>query len=288
MNSCQINQKKRGNSVTVITFANFKGGVGKTTNTCMTGYALAKKGYKVLIVDKDPQANVTTFFLSTMEQNGQPIPEMKYLLEGIQDGSLVDCVMPVNENLDIIPTIARLQFYQRVLNHKFRGYSEEIEMKRVTYFGSLIDEIKDNYDFVFIDVPPTISIFTDAALYVTDYVVVVLQTQQRSLQGAEIFIEYLNEIIVKDYKHQLDVAGVLPVIMKPDSLVDQATLINAENFFGTENLFKTQIKQMERLKRYDITGITNVDHHDKRALDVYNAIADELLERIGKAGVTAR
>lgn len=274
--------------MTVITFANFKGGVGKTTNTCMTAHALSEQGYKVLIIDKDPQANVTTFFISTMEQNGIAVPDdMKYLLDGIEQGSLKDCIVSVSNNLDMIPTTPRFQFYQYILNRMFRGYNEEVERERVTYFGSLLDEIKNDYDYVFIDVPPTISIFTDAALYTTDYVVVVLQTQQRSLQGAQIFIEYLNTVIVDMYDHHLEVAGVLPVIMKADSLVDQAVLANAENLFGIENIFDKQIKQMERLKRYDMTGITNVDHHDKRVVAVYKGIADELLQRIKRfEGVT--
>ena len=74
----------------------------------------------------------------------------------------------------------------------------------------------------------------------------------------------------------------LPVILKPGSKVDEATLINAANEFGQENIFKNHIRMMERLKRYFITGITSVDHHDKKTKDVYGLIADEFLNRIGE------
>lgn len=264
----------------VIVFANFKGGVGKTTNTCMTAYALAEQGHKVLVIDKDPQANVTSFFVSTLEQEGHQVPEMKYLLDGIEKGDLKDCITHINDNLHIIPTTPRFQYYPYVLERMFKGASEQKDLERVTYFNKLLREVKKQYDYVFIDVPPTISKFTDAALYATDYVVVVLQTQHRALQGAEIFVEYLNDIIVDKFDHELDVAGILPVIMKGDSKIDQATLINAEDSFGADNIFKNHIKQMERLKRYDITGITNLDHHDKRVLEIYTDVANELKERI--------
>ena len=268
----------------VIVFANFKGGVGKTTNTCMTAYTLAKRGYKVLVIDKDPQANVTSFFINTLEQMGKDTPDMKFLLEGIEEGSLINCVTPITDNLSMIPTTPRFQYYPFLLERMFKGASEQKDFERVAYFSTLLDEIKHDYDYVFIDIPPTFSKFTDTALYATDYVVVVLQTQHRALQGAEILVEYLNDIIVGKYGHDLDVPGVLPVIMKSDSKIDQATLINAENSFGAENLFNTHIKQMERLKRYDITGITDLDYHDKKVFEVYEELADELLERIGKLG----
>lgn len=266
----------------VVTLANLKGGVGKTTNTCMTAYALAEKGYRVLIVDKDPQANVTAFFISTMEQRGETVPNLedKFLLNGINAGSLKNCIIPVMKNLDMIPTSPRFQYYPYTLERMFKGSSDAVELQRITYFSSLLEGIKENYDYIFIDVPPTISKFTDAALYATDYVVIILQTHQRALQGAEIFVEYLNDIIVSRFGHRLEIAGVLAVILKQDSQVDQATLVNAENTFGLENMFKTQIKQMERLKRYDITGITSDNNHDKRVLEIYKGLAEELLNRI--------
>lgn len=265
----------------VITFANFKGGAGKTTNCVMTAHALATMGYKVLVVDKDPQANATTLLFRTLEQiTGEEVTASRYLLDGIEQGSFDSCIVEITNKLHVLPTTPKFQYYPIVLEKMFKGVSDQKDLERVAYFGQLLEPLKKEYDFIFIDVPPTISKFTDAALYATDYVVVVLQTQERSLQGAEIFIEYLNDIIVDKFDHELDVAGILPVIHKADSKVDQATLINAKDIFGEENLFTTQIKQMERLKRYDITGITDVDMHDKRVFDVYTNVANELLVRV--------
>lgn len=263
----------------VITFGNFKGGTGKTTNCVMTAYALAQLGYKVLVIDKDPQANGTTFLYRTYESihEVEEVQHQHYLLDGIKQGNLSNCILSITDNLDLIPTTPAFAFYPRELQKLFKGDSKENE--RIAYFKKLLEQVKGNYDFVFVDVPPTISLFTDAALFASDYVMIVMQTQEPSLQGAEVFVEYMQQM-VDTHDLDLDVVGILPVILKQDSKIDEATLINAATVFGDENIFDVRIKMMERLKRYFITGITEVDHHDKNVLKVYTSVAKELLERI--------
>ena len=263
----------------VITFGNFKGGTGKTTNCVMTAYALAQLGYKVLVIDKDPQANGTTFLYRTYESihNVEKVEHQNYLLDGIKQGNLEKCVISITDNLDLIPTTPAFAFYPRELQKLFKGDSKENE--RVAYFKNLLEKVKGSYDFVLVDVPPTISLFTDAALYASDYVMIVMQTQEPSLQGAEVFVEYMQQM-VDTHDLDLDVVGILPVILKQDSKIDEATLINAADVFGEENLFNVRIKMMERLKRYFITGITDIDHHDKNVMKVYTSVANELLSRI--------
>lgn len=264
----------------VITFGNFKGGTGKTTNCVMTAKALADKGYKVLVIDKDPQANCTTLLYRTYEylHEVDKVEQKYYLLDGIVGKDLSKCIITVKDNLDLIPTTPSFSFYPGELSKLFKG--ERNELERVAYFKYLLDQVKDDYDFVFVDVPPTISIFTDAALYASNYVMIVMQTQEPSLQGAEVFVEYIQKM-VDTYDVDLDVVGVLPVILKPGSKIDEATLINAANEFGEENIFSTHIRMMERLKRYFITGITAVDHHDKKVDEVYRTVANEFLSRVG-------
>ena len=64
--------------------------------------------------------------------------------------------------------------------------------KRISYFANQLNDVREDYEYIIIDVPPTLSIYTDSALYATDDVVIVLQTQQRSLDGAIAFWEYLQ------------------------------------------------------------------------------------------------
>lgn len=266
----------------VITFGNFKGGTGKTTNAVMTAYALSKMGYKVLLVDKDPQANATTLLYRTYEDLNkvEQVGHEKYLFDGVKSRNIKDCIISITDNLDLVPTTPAFSFYPKELPKMFKK-----ERDQVAYFDKLLEQVKGGYDFVFVDVPPTISLFTDAAIYASDYVMIIMQTQEPSLQGAEVFVEYMQQML-NDYNINLDIIGILPVILKHDSKIDAATLINAATVFGEENLFTTHIRMMERLKRYCITGITEVDHHDKKVLEVYTNVAKELLQRM-KSEVTA-
>ena len=265
----------------VITFANFKGGTGKTTNSVMFAYELASKGHKVLLVDQDPQANATSLLFKTYENlHGQEAPFNKTLMAAMRDGDLKQIVTSIKDNLDLLPSYTDFTKYPDFLEDKFPGV---LRPQRAKYFNSLLEPIKADYDFVLIDLPPTLSIYTSGALYASDGVVIVLQTQDRSLDGAENFVKEL-QVFVDEYQHYVDVFGVLPVILKKGGLVDEATLANATELFGQENMFNNIVKHMERLKRWDMIGITEneKDVHDKRVHAVYSDLTDEFLERLEK------
>ncbi|MDE0584817.1 AAA family ATPase [Planococcus sp. A6] len=266
---------KNDNKATVVTFGNFKGGTGKTTNSTMIAYALSDLGYKVLLSDQDPQANATSLYLKTKSEiSGEIVSFKKTLMSAIQEENLEEIITEVKENLYLLPSFSDFALYPRFLEKKFPN-----EVDRVQYFSKLLGSVKNDFDFIFIDVPPTSSIITDSALYASDFVVVVLQTQERSLQGAEVFTQYLQGLI-DDYGANLDIIGILPVLLKNGAAVDLATLENAKEIFGEENLFDIVVKNMERLKRFDITGITDNDMHDRRVHNSYKAIAEEFIERL--------
>ncbi|MDJ0332995.1 AAA family ATPase [Planococcus sp. S3-L1] len=259
----------------VVTFGNFKGGTGKTTNSTMIAYALSNMGYKVLLSDQDPQANATSLYLKTKSEiSGEIVSFNKTLMTAIQEENLEEIITEIKENLFLLPSFSDFALYPRFLEKKFPN-----EVDRVQYFSKLIEPIKEEFDFIFIDVPPTISITTDSALYASNFVVVVLQTQERSLQGAEVFTKYLQSLI-DEYGAELDIIGILPVLLKNGAAVDLATLENAKEIFGEENLFKIVVKNMERLKRFDITGITDADMHDRRVHESYKEIAEEFISRL--------
>lgn len=260
----------------VVTFGNFKGGTGKTTNSTMMAYLLAEMGYKVLLCDQDPQANATSLFLKTKAIHTDEIAQFpKTLMAAIQEEDLEQIVTPIKKNLYLLPSFSDFSLYPRFLEKKFPNSHED----RVKYFSTLLKPLKQDYDFIFIDVPPTISVITDAALYASDFVLVVLQTQERSLQGAQVFTQYLQSLI-DDYDADLDIIGILPVLLKNGSVVDMATLDSAKEIFGEENLFKNVVKNMERLKRYDISGIANEDMHDRRVHHTYKKICVEFIARL--------
>lgn len=268
-------------SITV-TFGNAKGGVGKTTNSCMIAYMLAKKGYKTLVADIDPQANATSLLLKTAQRINKEIVQFdKTLMAAISENNLESIITPVVDNLYLLPSFADFVSFPIYLEETYDDKSEKI-----THLKNTFAKFENDYDFIIIDTPPTISLYTDNALIASDQVVIVMQTQERSFDGAVGYIVYLNQLIER-YGADYDIIGILPVLLKNTSKVDQNILDRALEEFGTNNIFNNVIKNMERLKRYDVIGIsdpdlvTDSDFHDKTVFDVYEGIADEFLERLG-------
>lgn len=263
----------------VLTFSNFKGGTGKTTNSTMTGIELARRGKKTLLIDLDPQGNATNLYLKTKENVDKEVAVFsKTLMAAIKDKDLESAIIKVLQNLDILPSSADFALYPRYMENIKERYSG-----RVMYLSSLSKELMAKYDFIIIDVPPTISLITDSALYMTDYAIVVLQTQERSLQGAQAFIKYMQEELINEFHApRLDLLGILPVLLKNGAPVDESTLSKAKEIFGPENIFDVTIKNMERLKRYDVTGVTFKDQFDKAVQNVYSSVVDEIFKRMGE------
>lgn len=266
-------------SATVLTFSNFKGGTGKTTNSTMTGIELARRGKKTLLIDLDPQGNATNLYLKTKENvDNEVVIFNKTLMAAIKDMDLDSAIINVLDNLDILPSSADFSLYPRYMEKVKKNYID-----RVMYLSKLSEGLISRYDYLIIDVPPTISLITDSALYMTDYAIVVLQTQERSLQGAQAFIKYMQEEVINEFHApRLDLLGILPVLLKNGAPVDKSTLDKAQKIFGLENIFNITIKNMERLKRYDVTGVTFHDQFDKSVQKVYSKVVDEIYKRIGE------
>ena len=262
----------------VVTFANFKGGTGKTTNASLISYTLAKKGFKTLLIDMDPQGNATSLMLKTyLAKNDEQLEYERTIMGAIIDKNLRGVILHIDDNLDIIPAY-----------RDFARYSEFLEdiiptakrAERPKYFKALLEEIRSDYDFILLDIPPTVSAISDSALASTDYAIIIMQTHERSLVGARSFIDEMMSIAEK-YNPDLDLLGVLPVILKQNAVVDKEVMSKARELFGEENMFDLVIPYMERLKTWDFTGITiDRDVHDKRAFSLYEELTDEFLKRI--------
>lgn len=268
----------------IITFGNLKGGVGKTTNSVMLAYMLGKKGYKTLVVDMDPQANATSLLLKTRQRIKEEIITFdKTLMTALSDDDIESIITSITDNLDILPSFADFANLPNFLEDNILSRKD-----RSVYFKDLLSGIKNDYDYIIIDTPPTLSLYTDNALLASDWIVIVMQTQERSLDGAIGYVNYLNQLI-EEYDSdvaEFEILGILPVLLKNNSKVDDSVIQRARESFGANNLFNHVVKSMERLKRYDITGIgdpektSDSDYHDTVVFDLYEDIANELLERM--------
>lgn len=263
----------------IITTGNLKGGVGKTTNAVLISYTLSRLGYKTCLIDLDMQADATDLIFTTMEFVGNKNLDdtFNYTFFGaLQNGNIKDAIINVQNNLDLIPSDIDLLNYESFLDEqKFTNKEKDY------YFKNVLKQIENNYDYIIIDVPPTINIYTDSAIVASDYVLIILQTQMKSYRKALRYANYLTQL--RDtYDLDVEAVGILPVLMENDSEYDKQIINQATDEFGEQNIFKTHINQLRRIKRFDWTGITNnpTDPHDKKVHQLYEEVVKELVTRI--------
>lgn len=195
----------------IIAIANQKGGVGKTTTTVNLGASMAKKGYKVLVVDCDPQSNMSSYL--RFEDMGEDT-----MIDLITDVTVNGKVSPErvtsairhNEvnNLDYIPAninLANAEVY--LLN----AISRDTVFRRI-----LKKEVVDNYDYVLLDCPPSLGIMLINALTAADELLVTVQTQKFSMDGLKsLFGVY--EQIRESINNKLTLIGILPTFVERTS-----------------------------------------------------------------------
>ena len=242
----------------IITFGNFKGGVGKTTNATQAAYELSKRGKKTLLLDLDPQANATNIMLKTKVNLTDEIFQFdSSLMSAIQSKDLTKALVNITKNLDLIGSSADFSLFPRVMERQFSKYID-----RVTHLNKLLKPIAQKYDYVIIDVPPTISLITDAALYASDWCVIVMQTQQQALDGASAFIQYMQKEVIDTYHApRLDLVGILPVLIQPGAPVDlkpkhEVSIDEIENKESNQT-FNVNIK-IDNTVRNSLIAISNL------------------------------
>lgn len=260
----------------VITVGNYKGGAGKTTNVTLIAYTLARLGIKTLVVDMDPQSNATKSLMLTRSANEEK--ELsginKTLMAAVQEESLKDISVEIIDNLYLLPSFIDFADFPQYLYQTYQDPKD-----RDFVFKRLLDEIKDDYQIILLDTPPMSKEMTRNSAIASDYVLISLQTQEKSLTGAENYIKQLIELM-DEYNLNLDILGFLQVLYKNNGTVDEYIMENAQEIFGVENIFKTVVPQMERIKRFDINGITDNDMHDNKVLNLFLKVTLEFLNRL--------
>ena len=226
-------------SGTVYVVGNFKGGVGKTKTVTMLAYESARYlKERTLVIDMDPQGNATRVLAKT----GNLDAIDKSITEGFQNGALETEVITVMENLDIIPANTSFRNLPKMLFNMF----PDDEVAQITYLKKLVAPLKEKYDRIYIDVPPTISDYSDNAMLAADYCIIVLQTQELSLDGAQTYIAYM-QFLAENYEADLQVLGIIPMMLRQGGRVDTKVLDQAKEMYGG-NVLNTIVNYQERLK----------------------------------------
>lgn len=267
--------QSRDEALTIV-IGNQKGGVGKTTNTYLIAYTLAKMRIHTLVADLDPQANATkTLMLTKSQQEDTVYSIKKTLMVGVQEKDLTDLPVKIMDNLDLIPSYIDFQDFTKYLYQNTNNEYEETHL-----LEPLFNPLKKKYDVILLDVPPFSIEITRNAVIFSDFALISLQTHDDSLSGAEEYVNTLSKL-QQEYQLDIEVIGILPMLHDARNGVDQTIIQSAKDEFGEENVFTNIVTQMARIKRFPINGITDKDRFDKRVLDKYQQVTDELLSRIG-------
>jgi len=273
-----------------ITVSNSKGGVGKTTIIRYLSYVLANQGFKTLVIDADPQANVTKTMLLTKNYDNSDSEIFlveKTMMAGIVERDIKQLIIPIIENLYCIPSHIDFKNFNKYLTRMYGEAIEgldsnyyEVEKNRISELKNLIEPFKKDFDFILIDTPPTMSDFTRNAAFASDYIIMAFQTQSDSLDGVMDYLEYELKPLVETFDSNTDVVGILPNQLSKGS-IDSTVINDAKETFGEQNLFENIIPFVKRVQSTPRTGLTRESYWDNLAYEkVFLPLANEFLKRI--------
>jgi chromosome partitioning protein len=246
-----------------IVFANQKGGVGKTTSAVNLGAFLAELGQRVLLIDFDPQGNLSSSVGKSTQGQGiyEVITEEMDAKRAVQSTS--------QGNLSIIPSSINLT----------GANIELVEVEQREYFlRNAISGIQNDYDYIFIDSPPSLGLLTLNGLVAADAVIIPLQCEYFAMEGLTQLLQSIKRV-QQSYNSHLDISGILFTMYDSRTRLAQDVVQEVVGYFG-KRVFRTIIPRNVRLSEAPSHGIPiNQYDPDSTGGKSYRKLAEEVIER---------
>lgn len=248
-----------------IAIANQKGGVGKTTTSINLSASLAEKSKKVLVIDTDPQGNTTSGF--GVEKNDLENTIYELILG---ECSINECIIN-----DVVPGVS-------VIPSNVNLAAAEIELigvdKKEYILKNEVDWVKDKFDFIIIDCPPSLNVLTINSLTTADSVLVPIQCEYYALEGLSQLIHTVN-LVKERLNPNLDMEGVVFTMYDSRTNLSMQVVENVKNHFK-QNVFHTLIPRNIRLAEAPSYGMP-ISMYDARSAgaEAYKLLADEVINR---------
>ncbi len=248
-------------------FANQKGGVGKTTTAVSTAVLLARLGYRVLLVDIDPQGNATSSL--GVEKRDLLYSGYDVLVDRVPVGRAV--AVTDRRNLDLVPATAALA-------------GAEVELVNVDArerrLAAALNAVLDRYHVVLIDCPPSLGMLTVNALTAADDVVVPIQCEFLALEGVSQLVTTID-LVKQSLNPRLDILGVLMTMFDARTRLSAHVVEEVRRFFP-DRIFETVIPRSIRLAEAPSYGQSIVEYDpNSRGGRAYKAMTHELIARLG-------
>ena len=252
----------------IIAIANQKGGVGKTTTSINLSSCITAKGKKVLVVDIDPQGNTTSGYGIEKNDLDNTIYELM-----LGDCSIEDCIIKdVIENISILPSNVNLA-------------AAEIELigvdKKEYILKNEIDWVKDRYDYIIIDCPPSLSLLTVNAMTTADSVLVPIQCEYYALEGLSQLIHTVN-LVKERLNPNLEMEGVVFTMYDSRTNLSAQVVENVKSHLN-QKVYRTVIPRNIRLAEAPSYGQPiNIYDPKSAGAESYLALAEEVIDRKGE------
>ena len=254
--------------VNVISVANQKGGVGKTTTTINLAASIADRGYRVLIVDIDPQGNATSGLGIEKSEIDQDIYNVL-----IDEVPLKETIHHTsNKKLDIVPATINLS-----------GAETELisMMARETRLKSAIDTVNDDYDFIFVDCPPSLGQLSINAFTASDSILIPVQSEYYAMEGLSQLLNTIR-LVQKHFNKDLGVEGVLLTMLDARTNLGAEVVKEVQSYFN-KKVYKTIIPRITKLAEAPSYGQPITEYAPRsRGAKVYDDLAKEVLKAHGK------